>query len=84
MPLLAELTPTGNAVAWDFIHIRRIADGSIVEHSACRDDVGLLAQVGGRPRSRWSGCGRLCVRTPGSPILSAPESLHDAVAGRRR
>jgi hypothetical protein len=24
-----------------------VADGSIVEHWACRDDVGLLAQVGG-------------------------------------
>jgi predicted ester cyclase len=52
MPLLAELTPTGNAVAWQFIHIWRVADGSIVEHWACRDDVGLLAQVGGWPRSR--------------------------------
>jgi dihydrofolate reductase len=59
MPLLAELTPTGNAVAWDLIHIWRVADGAIVEHWACRDDVGLLAQVGGWPRSRWS---RTCVR----------------------
>jgi predicted ester cyclase len=49
MPLLAELPPTGNAVAWDFIHIWRVAGGSIVEHWACRDDVGLLAQVGGWP-----------------------------------
>ncbi|HLM07249.1 MAG TPA: ester cyclase [Blastococcus sp.] len=52
MPLLAELPPTGNAVAWDFIHIWRVADGSITEHWACRDDVGLLAQVGGWPQSR--------------------------------
>jgi lactoylglutathione lyase len=52
MPLLSELTPTGSDVAWDFIHIWRVADGSIVEHWACRDDVGLLAQVGGWPRSR--------------------------------
>ena len=51
MPLLAELPPTGNAIAWDFIHIWRVADGLIVEHWACRDDVGLLAQVGGWPRS---------------------------------
>jgi lactoylglutathione lyase len=50
MPLLAGLSPTGNAVAWDFIHIWRVADGAIVEHWACRDDVGLLAQVGGWPR----------------------------------
>jgi predicted ester cyclase len=52
MPLLAELPPTGNAVAWDFILIWRVADGSIVEHWACRDDVGLLAQVGGWPLPR--------------------------------
>ena len=51
MPLLAELPPTGQAITWDFIHIWRVADGSIVEHWACRDDVGLLAQVGGWPRS---------------------------------
>jgi predicted ester cyclase len=52
MPLLAGLPPTGNAIAWDFIHIWRIVDGVIVEHWACRDDVGLLAQVGGWPQSR--------------------------------
>ncbi|MFW3168472.1 ester cyclase [Geodermatophilus sp. CPCC 206100] len=52
MPLLAGLAPTGDSVAWDFIHIWRVADGSIVEHWACRDDVGLLAQVGGWPPSR--------------------------------
>jgi predicted ester cyclase len=52
MPLLVHLPPTGNAVAWDFIHIWRVADGLLVEHWACRDDVGLLAQVGGWPLSR--------------------------------
>ena len=52
MPLLADLPPTGNTIAWDFIHIWRVADGSLVEHWACRDDVGLLAQVGGWPPSR--------------------------------
>jgi predicted ester cyclase len=52
MPLLAGLPPTGDAVAWEFIHIWRVVDGSIVEHWACRDDVGLLAQVGGWPPSR--------------------------------
>jgi predicted ester cyclase len=52
MPLLAALPPSGNAITWDFIHIWRVADGSIVEHWACRDDVGLLAQVGGWPVSR--------------------------------
>jgi lactoylglutathione lyase len=52
MPLLAGLPPTGEPIAWDFIHIWRVADGLIVEHWACRDDVGLLAQVGGWPPSR--------------------------------
>jgi lactoylglutathione lyase len=52
MPLLADLPPTGHAVAWDFIHIWRVVDGSITEHWACRDDVGLRAQVGGWPPSR--------------------------------
>jgi lactoylglutathione lyase len=51
MPLLTGLTPTGKAIAWDFIHIWRVANGLIAEHWACRDDVGLLAQVGGWPRS---------------------------------
>jgi predicted ester cyclase len=50
MPLLADLPATGEAIAWEFIHIWRVVDGSIVEHWACRDDVGLLAQVGGWPR----------------------------------
>ena len=49
MPLLSGLPPTGREVAWDFIHIWRVADGLIAEHWACRDDVGLLAQVGGWP-----------------------------------
>jgi hypothetical protein len=49
MPLLAGLPPTGDAVAWDFIHIWRVEDDLIVEHWACRDDVGLLAQVRGWP-----------------------------------
>ncbi len=52
MPLLTGLAPTGEAVAWDFIHIWRVADGLIAEHWACRDDVGLLAQVGGWPPAR--------------------------------
>jgi lactoylglutathione lyase len=52
MPLLAGLPPTGKDIAWDFIHIWRVAEGLIVEHWACRDDVGLLAQVGGWPPQR--------------------------------
>jgi lactoylglutathione lyase len=28
-----------------FIHIWRVADGVIVEHWACRDDMGLVEQL---------------------------------------
>ena len=51
MPLLAGLPPTGHAVASDSLRLR-VTGGSLVEHWACRDDVGLLAQVGGSPPSR--------------------------------
>lgn len=50
MPLLAGLAATNGEIEWNFIHIWRVADGLIAEHWACRDDVGLLAQVGGWPR----------------------------------
>lgn len=47
MPLLADVRPSGRRVAWTFIHIWRVAGGVIVEHWACRDDMGLLEQVRG-------------------------------------
>ena len=49
MPLLAGTPVTQRPVAWTYIHIWRIADGQVVEHWACRDDVGLLRQVGAWP-----------------------------------
>ena len=49
MPLLAGTNPTGQEVSWTFIHIWRVADGQIVEHWACRDDLGLLNQIGAWP-----------------------------------
>ena len=49
MPLLSGVAPSGRPVAWTFIHIWRAQDGVLAEHWACRDDVGLLAQVGGWP-----------------------------------
>jgi lactoylglutathione lyase len=49
MPLLTGVPVTGRAIRWTFIHIWRVADGQIAEHWACRDDVGLLAQVGAWP-----------------------------------
>jgi predicted ester cyclase len=45
MPLLADVPVTGRPVAWRFIHIWRVADGMLVEHWACRDDMGLLEQL---------------------------------------
>lgn len=45
MPLLADVAASGRPAAWTFIHIWRVVDGSIVEHWACRDDLGLLEQL---------------------------------------
>ena len=45
MPLLADAPVSGRPTAWTFIHIWRVAEGLIVEHWACRDDMGLLEQL---------------------------------------
>ena len=45
MPLLAGTAVSGRPTAWTFIHIWRVANGLVVEHWACRDDLGLLEQV---------------------------------------
>jgi len=45
MPLLADVPVSGRAAAWSFIHIWRAVDGVLVEHWACRDDMGLLEQL---------------------------------------
>ena len=45
MPLLADAPVSGRAITWTFIHLWRVADGMIVEHWACRDDMGLLEQL---------------------------------------
>jgi predicted ester cyclase len=47
MPLLADLPVSGRRGDWTFIHIWRVVDGVIVEHWACRDDMGLRVQLGG-------------------------------------
>jgi lactoylglutathione lyase len=49
MPLLAGIEPTGREVSWTFIDLWRVAQGKIVEHWACRDDLGLLVQIGAWP-----------------------------------
>jgi predicted ester cyclase len=45
MPLLADSTVSGRPASWTFIHIWRVAGGLIVEHWACRDDMGLVEQL---------------------------------------
>lgn len=45
MPLLTGTAVAGRPAAWTFIHVWRVADGRIVEHWACRDDMGLLEQL---------------------------------------
>ncbi len=45
MPLLTGAPATGATAVWRFIHIWRVADGMIVEHRACRDDMGLLEHL---------------------------------------
>jgi predicted ester cyclase len=45
MPLLADLPVSGRPAAWTFVHIWRVADGMIVEHWACRDDMDLREQL---------------------------------------
>ena len=45
MPLLAGTPVSGHPAAWTFIHIWRVADGMLVEHWACRDDMGVLEQL---------------------------------------
>jgi lactoylglutathione lyase len=45
MPLLADVPVANRPVSWTFIHLWRIANGKVVEHWACRDDMGLLDQL---------------------------------------
>ncbi|MEO6570427.1 MAG: ester cyclase [Ilumatobacteraceae bacterium] len=45
MPLLDGAVASGRPITWTFIHLWRVVDGMIVEHWACRDDMGLLEQV---------------------------------------
>jgi predicted ester cyclase len=47
MPLLADTPASGLPATWTFIHVWRVSDGMVVEHWACRDDLGLLEQLRG-------------------------------------
>lgn len=48
-PLLSAVPPTGKPLVWTFMHLFRVSDGMIAEHWACRDDLGLLVQLGAAP-----------------------------------
>jgi predicted ester cyclase len=50
--LLHEAAPTGKRVAVENIHIYRIDNGLIAEHSAVRDDLGMMQQLGLLPATR--------------------------------
>jgi predicted ester cyclase len=45
MPLLVNMPVSGRPAVWTFIHIWRVVDGMLVEHWACRDDMGLVEQL---------------------------------------
>jgi predicted ester cyclase len=44
------IAPTGRSVSFDVIDVVRIADGRIAEHWNVVDLMGLLQQIGPRPR----------------------------------
>jgi len=46
IPLLGAVVPCGRKVTWSFLHLFRVADGLVTEHWACRDDLGVLKQLG--------------------------------------
>lgn len=48
-PLLLGVPATGTPIVWTFMHLFRVSDGMIAEHWACRDDLGLLVQLGAFP-----------------------------------
>ena len=48
-PLLSAVPATGKPLVWTFMHLFRVSDGMIAEHWACRDDLGLLVQLGAYP-----------------------------------
>jgi lactoylglutathione lyase len=49
MPLLQGVPPSGKDISWTFVHVWRAEGGLLVEHWACRDDLGLLVQLGAWP-----------------------------------
>jgi predicted ester cyclase len=50
--LIHGLAPTGRRVSVANIHIYQMQDGLILRHSACRDDLGMMQQLGLLPQTR--------------------------------
>jgi predicted ester cyclase len=68
MPLLTGVPVNGAEFAWTFMHLFRIEDGRVAEHWACRDDLGLLQQLGAwRPGSGAPAQSRPVVPSSSSP-----------------
>lgn len=44
--LLVGVPPTGKRIAVQSIHFYRVVGGTIVEHRATRDDLGIMQQLG--------------------------------------
>jgi|SRR5215469_14471788 len=53
--LLGTLPPTGRSFETDHIHIHRVVEGKIVEHTAARNDLLMLHQLGLVPRWQSGG-----------------------------
>ncbi|MEO8829620.1 ester cyclase [Lapillicoccus sp.] len=53
-PLLSAVPATGKPIVWTFMHLFRVSNGVIAEHWACRDDLGLLVQLGAFPTPNQS------------------------------
>jgi predicted ester cyclase len=49
--LLHEAAPTGKRVVVENIHVYRVENGFIAEHSAVRDDLGMMQQLGLLPQT---------------------------------
>jgi predicted ester cyclase len=50
--LIHGVAPTGRLVSVSNIHIYQMRDGLIVKHSATRDDLGMMQQMGLLPETR--------------------------------
>ena len=48
-PLLSGVPVSGQPLVWTFMHLFRVSNGMIAEHWSCRDDLGLLVQLGAYP-----------------------------------